>query len=447
MSALDDALALAARWCAIPSHAGDPAAQMRQAGDLRAWLSGELGAVLLSPAPSAADPAPVIHARIDGGASRTVLLYNMYDVMPATAEGWLHDPWTGGISEMPGIGRVFVARGAENNKGPLAGMLVALRDLKRLGRLRVNVEILLDGQEERASPALRRWLAARDCPLRPAAGALFPSFCEYGGGPPRLYLGFSGMAKGRLEVRAGRWGGPARAVHSSNAPWIANPARVLVDALARIGGPETGELARIEPDADAARLIAALARDFDPEAELRFRNAARFARPRQGCLDPEALLRHVLTTASFNIAALVTDPIAGDAVIPAAAAADFDLRSPPGLAPDALVVGIRDMLATEPAFVGAALQVADSYPGARVVEQAAGVRALRDAYAQGPAPQVWPWAIGAAPAYAFGPHAESFLIGGAGRGGNAHGVNEFLQIEGFGRFIASVSHWIEGMAA
>lgn len=447
MSALDDALALTARWCAIPSHAGDPASQMRQARELRSWLSGELGAALLTSSPSETEPAPVIHARIDSGSARTVLLYNMYDVMPATPEGWLHDPWAGGIADMPGIGRAFVARGAENNKGPLAGMLIALRDLKRSGRLRVNVEILLDGQEERASPALRRWLAAPDCPLRPSAGALFPSFCEYGGGPPRLYLGFSGMAKGRLEVAAGGWGGPARAIHSSNAPWIANPARVLVDVLARIGGPETGELAQIDLDADAARVVAALARDFDPAAELRFRHAACFARPRYGCLDPEALLRHVLTTASFNIATLATDPVAGDAVIPAAATAAFDLRAPPSLAPDALVAGIRDLLAAEPAFAGAALCVDDSYPGARVLESAAGVRALHDAYAGGPAPQVWPWAIGAAPAYAFGRHTESFLIGGSGRGGNAHGVNEFLHIEGFGRFIASVSAWIQGMAA
>jgi hypothetical protein len=61
--------------------------------------------------------------------------------------------------------------------------------------------------------------------------------------------------------------------------------------------------------------------------------------------------------------------------------------------------------------------------------------------------QIWPWAIGAAPAYAFARHAESFLIGGLGRGGNAHGIDEYLVIEGFSRFIASVERWLAAMAA
>ncbi|MBD3624913.1 MAG: M20/M25/M40 family metallo-hydrolase, partial [Rhodobacteraceae bacterium] len=116
----------------------------------------------------------------------------MYDVMPAGPEGWRVDPWTGGRAWMEGVGDVFVARGAENNKGPLAGMLVALRELAGAGRLGVNVEILLDGEEERGSAGMRRYLADPECPLPHCPGGRFPSFCEYGGGAPRPYLGFSG---------------------------------------------------------------------------------------------------------------------------------------------------------------------------------------------------------------------------------------------------------------
>ena len=76
------------------------------------------------------------------------------------------------------------------------------------------------------------------------------------------------------------------------------------------------------------------------------------------------------------------------------------------------------------------IDVADSYPGHRFPRRSAGVEALLAAYAEtSRPPQIWPWAIGAAPAYAFAPHTRSFLIGGAGRGGNAHGVDEFLTLD------------------
>lgn len=434
---LDEALDLTARWCAIPSHADDPAAQARQVSDLLDWLTGELGAAIIAPVgPPGA--APVIHARLDVGATESVILYNMYDVMPATPEGWRADPWTGGRLQLDGPGEVFVARGAENNKGPLAGMLVALRDLQRAGRLSVNVEILLDGEEEQGSPAMRRYLAAPGCPLPSCTGGLFPSFCEYGGGAPRLYLGFSGMTKGRLLVQGGDWGGPRTAIHSSNAPWIANPARVLVDALVDFGGAVTGELAQGALDDEASALIATLAEGFDPEAELQFRTASRYALDG----DAEALLRHVLRTATLNISSLVSAPLGDTAVIPHRAEALFDLRTPPGLEAGRFLTAQRARLEGS----GVTLEVGESAPGVRFSADSRGARALVAAYEQtAQAPQVWPWALGSAPGHAFARHAESFLIGGAGWGGNAHAVDEFLQIEGFGRFIASVQAWLTGM--
>lgn len=435
---LGQALELTARWCAIPSHAGDRSAQRRMVAALLNWLTTELGADIVAPAGDAAE-APVIHARIDIGAARTVILYNMYDVMPATPEGWQVDPWAGGRAEMDGIGEVWIGRGAENNKGPLAGMLVALRDLLRSGDLGVNVEILLDGEEEHGSPSMRRYLAQPDCPLPYCAGGLFPSFCEYGGGAPRIYLGFSGITKGRLVAEGGAAGGPRSAIHSSNAPWIANPARQLVDALAGFGGPVTGELGQIDLDDEAEALIAALADTFDPKAELTFRTATRYARDG----DARALLRHVLRTASLNISSLATMPAGDTAVIPPRAEALFDLRTPPGLNAETWLDEQSGRLAGSPVR----LEIGEIAPGVRFRADSQGASALQAAYAaHSTTPQIWPWAIGSAPGHAFARHADSFLIGGAGRGGNAHGVDEFLVVEGFGRFIASVQTWLTGMA-
>ena len=56
--------------------------------------------------------------------------------------------------DLDGTGPSFVARGAENNKGPLAGMLAVVKDLADRGALTVNVEILLEGEDE-LHPRLR----------------------------------------------------------------------------------------------------------------------------------------------------------------------------------------------------------------------------------------------------------------------------------------------------
>jgi acetylornithine deacetylase/succinyl-diaminopimelate desuccinylase-like protein len=80
--------------------------------------------------------------------------------------------------------------------------------------------------------------------------------------------------------------------------------------------------------------------------------------------------------------------------------------------------------------------------------QTAGVAALRAAYRSGGVePQIWPWTIGAMPAYAFANVADGLLIGGLGRGGNAHGVDEFVTLDGIDRFLASLLVWLPATVA
>lgn len=437
---VDEALQLTQDWCAIPSVKGDDRALRAQADEIRCWLQHQLGAEIICSNPSGNRP-PVIHARVDVGAKASVILYNMYDVMPATPAGWSVNPFSGGIVDLPGIGESFVARGAENNKGPLAGMLLAVKALADAGKLRVNVEILVDGEEESGSGAMRDYLADTACPIRPSVSAIFPSFCEYGGGAPRIYLGFSGIAKGEIKVESGAWGGPKAAIHSSNAPWIANPASRLIEVLSLIGKPPTGELARIVIDEEAMAVVAILASTFDPAGELRFRRTESFALEGDG----RTLLEHVLSTASFNISSLESMPLGSDGVIPYGARAGFELRAPPSLDPADILARYREIIEAVP---GAVLTVADSYPGSRFAADARGVGPLLKSYEKTvlARPQIWPWAIGAAPAYAFARHAKSFLLAGAGRGGNAHGIDEFMTLEGFRRFIDSIALWLDLVA-
>jgi acetylornithine deacetylase/succinyl-diaminopimelate desuccinylase-like protein len=424
-------LELLAEWIPIRSVAGDAGALRLMAATVAARLRAMGGTIV---ADGLAASPPVVHARFDRGAPVTIMLYNMYDVMPAEEAGWAVPPFSGGIVEMP-AGPSYVGRGAENNKGPLAGMLVALEAL--LPGLAANVEVIVEGEEETGSGALRRYLAAGT--VRHCAAALFPSFCEYGGGPPRIYLGAKGIGHGRIRVAGGDWGGPRRPIHSSNISWIDSPAWRLVEALHGLAAWSTGRLGGVALPADAAPLLAALAATFDPAAELRFRSSERFALAGTTAERLEA----VLTTSSLNLAELRSDPPGGRAVIPALAEARFDLRVPPGVDIGAEIARLRARL---PA--GAELVLEDAYPGHCFGTEAPGVAALVETYrAAGFAPQVWPWAIGAMPAYAFAPVADSILIGGLGRGGNAHTTDEFVTLDGLDRFLASLLAWLPATVA
>ncbi len=431
-----ETLDLLARWTAIVSTADNPTGLHAMATELRDWLTDALGARVLTD-PFAEDP-PIIHALVDRNAETTLVLYNMYDVMPADAAGWQVDPFVGGVMDLPDIGPAFISRGAENNKGPLAGMLAVARALMAQGTLPANLEILIEGEEESGSTALRRYLSQEPCPVGPAKAVLFPSFCEYGGGGPRVFLGLKGIARGEIRVAGGHWGGPQAAIHSSNAPWIANPAWRMVRALTLLGHGDTGKVGAVELDTAARAQVSALARDFDMAAELRFRHAAGFA------IDGTAAerLSAVLATSAVNIAWLATDPPAASAITPSAAVAGFDLRTPPGADSMAIVQRWRRSL-TEASVDGVDIAVADAYPGTRFAADAPGVRELLETYRRaGTKPQVWPWAIGSAPASAFAAVAPAFLIGGLGHGGNAHGVNEFITLDGLDRYLRSVADWI-----
>lgn len=439
-------LALLDQITPFRSVAGQIEQQRALAQWLEAWLVSEVGAQPVLPVAQQRGQSapPLVHVRIDSGADKTLVLYNMYDVMPADEAGWDVPPFIGGIRRWPELGDVYISRGAENNKGPLAGMLAVVKALRDSGKLAVNLEIILEGEEETGSGQLRRYLAQTPCPIAPALAVLFPSLCEYGGGQPRVYLGFTGLSGGRLTVKGGDWGGPQTAIHASNASWIANPAWRLVQALQAIAPAErNGVLATLPPDDEANSLLAELAADFSIADELRFRRSRRLTLSG----DTLSCLQTFLGSAVLNLSEIKTSPTGARGVIPPFAEAELAWRTPPGIDGARLIDDAHRRLA-DPALAGAELTLDDSYPGYRFTLDAPGVSQLLASYRRfGAQPQVWPWAPGCAPAYAFAPIAPAFLIGGLGHGGNAHGVNEFVTLHGLRRFVESLDDWLTRFTA
>ncbi|HZM78267.1 MAG TPA: M20/M25/M40 family metallo-hydrolase [Candidatus Limnocylindrales bacterium] len=91
---------------------------------------------------------PAVYGEIPAPPGKpTIMLYAHYDVQPAPPEqGWTTDPWTATVGE---DGRIY-GRGAADDKSGVVTHLGTLRAFE--GRPPVGVRILIEGEEETASP-------------------------------------------------------------------------------------------------------------------------------------------------------------------------------------------------------------------------------------------------------------------------------------------------------
>ncbi len=144
---------------------------------------------------------PVVYAKCDEGAPKTVAIYWQYDTMPVTQpDAWVTPPFEahiipGSQAGLPDIPRVLIGRGATNSKGPEMSQLNALMAYKAVnGKLPVNLIFVAEGDEERMDIGLRKFIKDHS-DLLSEADAL------YVGGPSEgcvyVELTTSGKAWGR----------------------------------------------------------------------------------------------------------------------------------------------------------------------------------------------------------------------------------------------------------
>ncbi len=108
---------------------------------------------------------PVVYAKCDEGAPKTVAIYWMYDTMPVTQpDNWIAPPFEARIVDgetavAPEASRVIIGRGSSNSKGGAMAELNALRSMKAaLGKLPVNIIFVAEGDEERMDIGFRQFM-------------------------------------------------------------------------------------------------------------------------------------------------------------------------------------------------------------------------------------------------------------------------------------------------
>lgn len=161
-----------------------------------------------------------------GEAAPTILIYCHYDVQPAEiADGWDRDPFEPTIKD----GRLF-CRGAVDSKLHVMANLKAVESwLASDPKPKVNIKVVLEGEEESGSENINAFIAAH--PDRLAADiAMISDGAILAPDQPSLTYGLRGITALELRVSApvsdlhsGHWGG---SVH--------NPIQALCEILAQL---------------------------------------------------------------------------------------------------------------------------------------------------------------------------------------------------------------------
>ncbi|SFS10276.1 M20/M25/M40 family metallo-hydrolase [Sphingomonas jatrophae] len=180
---------------------------------------------------------PGVWGYYDAGAAKTLAVYMMLDVQPVEEKDWQVKPFDGALVDHP-LGKVLMARGATNTKGPERAFLNAVEAIiATRGKLPVNLMILAECEEELGSIHYPELIAKYADRLKTAAGSIYPG----GGQSPAdgavaMQLGNKGVLYIELEAKgSATGGGPQKAeIHSSWKATTDAPAWRLAQALATL---------------------------------------------------------------------------------------------------------------------------------------------------------------------------------------------------------------------
>jgi acetylornithine deacetylase/succinyl-diaminopimelate desuccinylase-like protein len=397
------------------------------------------------------DPAyPIVFGRLDKGLPKTLIIYGMYDVMPAEEPNWMGPPFGAEIHTLPGLGECVIARGAVNSKGSLCGVFNALKTMSETDGIPLNLIFTVEGEEEIGSPHFADFIRSNREALR-GDGVVDFDFSEDTAGKVSMHLGLKGIVYLDLIARAGRRGGPTdTALHGSDSAWITSPVWRLVKALSSL--TDEGENIKIDgiyenalpPSDEDAEVLKRLATTFNARSFLREMKSSSFKSDLTG-ID---LLKTGLYAPVMNINGLSAGYVGAGTktVLPRKATAKIDIRFGPNLEPDEVVDKLRRHL-IRLGFDDIEVRLREGYTWSKTRFSEPIVQKMIAAYNHhGVRPEVWPIATWAAPYFVFSRILNLPVVsGGLGHGKRQHVANEYMTVRGlrdFEKFVATFLYFL-----
>jgi acetylornithine deacetylase/succinyl-diaminopimelate desuccinylase-like protein len=400
------------------------------AGDLRALGFQEVELV-----PTTGHPG--VWGYYDAGAAKTLAIYLMYDVQPEES-GWSVKAFEGAVVERP-LGKVLMARGATNQKGPERAFFNALDSIRKTrGKPPVNLMVVAEGEEELGSPNFGQVVDRFEARLKTAHGVFFPMNSQDPTGGVSLPLGVKGILSMELTARGGPQGGPKHAeIHSSLKAIVDAPAWRLAHALGTLTTPDGNTIlvpgyydAIRQPNAEEQRLVNGMLKTSQGREEVLKRSFGvdRFISDLKG----RELLAQWLFTTTININGLFSG-YAGEGmktILPHVATVRLDSRLVPNQKPAEQLDLIKKHLVAK-GFADIEVKQLSGYPPAQSSVEDPFVRAVIGVFNKhGVTPSVAPRLAGSAPYYIFTDRLRlPMVIGGLGHGAGAHAPDEYMVIE------------------
>lgn len=423
------------RWVRQPSVS----AQNRGIREMAALLRDDLTKIGFREAelvPTSGHPG--VFAYYDAGAPKTLVVYMMYDVQPVEPEGWRVNAFDGALVDHA-LGRVLMARGATNQKGPERAFLNALESIVATrGKPPVNLMVVAEGEEELGSPNYPQVIAKYADRLRRANGVFFPFNGQEAAGRVTMSLGVKGITYFELEARGDSTRGPKTAeIHGSYKALVDAPAWRLTQALSTLVSKDGNTIlvpgyydSIRQPNDEEQRLVNGMLADWTRN-EVGLRAALGVDRWIDGWSGRESLLQYLFNT-TLNVDGMwsgYTGP-GTKTILPHRATAKVDSRLVPNQTPDEAMRLIRAHLDGQ-GFRDIEIRRMGSYPPAQTSVSTPLVRAAIGVYNKyGLTPSIAPRLAGSAPYYVFTETLKLPLVAaGIGYGTGAHAPNEFMVIE------------------
>ena len=170
---------------------------------------------------------PIVYGEWLGAPGKpTVLIYGHYDVQPVDPiDLWDSPPFEPTVKK----GKIY-ARGATDDKGQMYVHIKSLEAyFKTVGKLPVNVKILIEGEEEIGSASLNDFVN-RNKKMLECDTVLISDTALFAAGMPTLTYGLRGLSYMEVEVT-----GPNRDLHSGSfGGSVANPINTLANMISKL---------------------------------------------------------------------------------------------------------------------------------------------------------------------------------------------------------------------
>jgi acetylornithine deacetylase/succinyl-diaminopimelate desuccinylase-like protein len=398
---------------------------------------------------------PVVYARCDEGAPRTIAIYWQYDTMPVTQpDAWKAPPFEARIVEQTPYKKVLIGRGATNSKGPEMAQLNALMAIKAVtGKLPVNIVFVAEGDEERMDVGVRKFVKDHPDFFKNVDALIGEAGQQSASGGGSVGGGSEGCVYFELTTSGKSWGrGPVQSdIHGSNKRSVDSPAwrhmKMLASLVSEDGNTPLikGFTDGIEPlsASETAQLKNAAAKT-DMKVAAENLGVARFISD-----DPFTMLKMGRYGISFNLDGIWGGNMyagGAGAILPNKITSKHNIRYVPKMKGLEIVKRVREQLDRN-GYKDVELKVIGDVPWSKMSYDTDIARAMNQMYDQFNIPHGGkadvPTILGGYwPSYLFSneevgervaPVSMPIGMGGAGHGGNAHAANEYYVIEGAGK--------------